>query len=351
MSHARADRDPDGADRRAVHPAPRDPAPGEGPGGDLRGRHGRAVLLDRHHGGAARRWRSGPRPSSRGRRSTASTTRTRWSTRRRVKFETLEYLEVLKRGLTVMDATAISLCMENRLPILVFDLRQEGNIKRVLLGEPIGTLVHGGRADRRPGTAGDHGWRSAGDWVGWETRRPRGPHRASRHGQEGDDGMTVQDALHEAEQKMKARSRLDPGRVRHDPHRAGEPQAPGAHHRRLLRHAHPIKELASFSVPEPRLLVVQPFDRTAMAAMEKAIMASDLGLTPTNDGNVIRLSFPPLTRSGAETSPRWLTNGRRRDGSPSATSSPREGLPRADGARRRDLGGRPPPIGDGNCSG
>ena len=61
-----------------------------------------------------------------------------------VKFETLEYLEVLKRGLTVMDATAISLCMENHLPILVFDLRREGNIKRALLGEPIGTLVHGG---------------------------------------------------------------------------------------------------------------------------------------------------------------------------------------------------------------
>ncbi len=61
-----------------------------------------------------------------------------------VKFETLEYIEVLKRGLTVMDATAISLCMENGLPILVFDLRKEGNIKRALLGEAIGTLVHGG---------------------------------------------------------------------------------------------------------------------------------------------------------------------------------------------------------------
>jgi uridylate kinase len=59
-----------------------------------------------------------------------------------VRFETLEYIEVLKRGLTVMDATAISLCMENRLPILVFDLRREGNIKRAVLGEPIGTLVH-----------------------------------------------------------------------------------------------------------------------------------------------------------------------------------------------------------------
>ena len=62
-----------------------------------------------------------------------------------VKFETLEYIEVLKRGLAVMDATAISLCMENGLPILVFDLRKEGNIKRALLGEPIGTLVHSGR--------------------------------------------------------------------------------------------------------------------------------------------------------------------------------------------------------------
>src|SRR5436190_8549843 len=60
-----------------------------------------------------------------------------------VKFETLEYIEVLKRGLTVMDATAISLCMENQLPIIVFDFRREGNVKRALLGEPIGTLVHG----------------------------------------------------------------------------------------------------------------------------------------------------------------------------------------------------------------
>jgi uridylate kinase len=60
-----------------------------------------------------------------------------------VKFETLEYIEVLKRGLAVMDATAISLCMENGLPIIVFDFRRAGNIKRALLGEPIGTLVHG----------------------------------------------------------------------------------------------------------------------------------------------------------------------------------------------------------------
>ena len=59
------------------------------------------------------------------------------------KFETIGYTEVLTRGLEVMDATAISLCRDNLLPILVFDFRIDGNIKRVLQGEPIGTLVHG----------------------------------------------------------------------------------------------------------------------------------------------------------------------------------------------------------------
>jgi ribosome recycling factor len=57
----------------------------------------------------------------------------------------------------------------------------------------------------------------------------------------------------------------------------------------------PIQQLASFSVPEPRTLVISPFDRNAISAMEKAIMSSDVGITPGNDGTVIRLSFPPLT--------------------------------------------------------
>ncbi|HEY7659748.1 MAG TPA: ribosome recycling factor [Actinomycetota bacterium] len=57
----------------------------------------------------------------------------------------------------------------------------------------------------------------------------------------------------------------------------------------------PIQQLASFSVPEPRTLMITPYDRNAISAMEKAIMASDLGITPGNDGSVIRLSFPPLT--------------------------------------------------------
>jgi uridylate kinase len=57
------------------------------------------------------------------------------------KFSEISYLEVLARGLTVMDSTAISLCMNNKLPIIVFDLNGPGNMKRVVLGEKIGSLV------------------------------------------------------------------------------------------------------------------------------------------------------------------------------------------------------------------
>jgi uridylate kinase len=62
------------------------------------------------------------------------------------RFDSVRYVEVLAEGYQVMDATAISLCMENDLPIIVFDLREEGNIRRVVQGEPIGTLVHGATA-------------------------------------------------------------------------------------------------------------------------------------------------------------------------------------------------------------
>ena len=57
------------------------------------------------------------------------------------RFDRISYLEVLDKGLKVMDATAISLCMDNRLPIVVFNLRTPGNIKRAICGEPIGSLV------------------------------------------------------------------------------------------------------------------------------------------------------------------------------------------------------------------
>ena len=57
----------------------------------------------------------------------------------------------------------------------------------------------------------------------------------------------------------------------------------------------PINQVASVATPEPKLLTVQPWDKSLLKAVEKAILASDLGLTPSNDGNIIRIPLPPLT--------------------------------------------------------
>jgi ribosome recycling factor len=108
--------------------------------------------------------------------------------------------------------------------------------------------------------------------------------------------VTVEETLRDAEQKMR-------GAVSVTQDELGSIRT-GRANPKLLDRLHveyygtqvPMHQLASFSVPEPRMLVIQPFDRTALGSMEKAIMASDLGLTPTNDGNLIRLTFPPLTQ-------------------------------------------------------
>ncbi len=57
----------------------------------------------------------------------------------------------------------------------------------------------------------------------------------------------------------------------------------------------PLVQIAGITVPEPRLLLIRPWDRNSLNAIEKAILKSDLGLTPNNDGQVIRLAIPPLT--------------------------------------------------------
>ena len=64
-----------------------------------------------------------------------------------VRFDDLQYIDVLNRGLGVMDSTATSLCMDNGMPIIVFDLQKSGNIRRVIMGEKIGTYVGGNRRD------------------------------------------------------------------------------------------------------------------------------------------------------------------------------------------------------------
>jgi uridylate kinase len=58
------------------------------------------------------------------------------------KYTELKFIDVLKKNLRVMDATAISMCMENNLPIIVFNMLQKGNIKKAIYGEKIGTIVH-----------------------------------------------------------------------------------------------------------------------------------------------------------------------------------------------------------------
>ena len=63
--------------------------------------------------------------------------------KRAQKFDELTYLDVLKKQLKVMDATAISLCMDHQIPIIVFSLKEKGNVKRVILGEKVGTKVRG----------------------------------------------------------------------------------------------------------------------------------------------------------------------------------------------------------------
>lgn len=57
----------------------------------------------------------------------------------------------------------------------------------------------------------------------------------------------------------------------------------------------PLNQLANISAPEPRILLIQPYDRTSIKSIEKAILVSDLGINPSNDGSVIRLSIPELT--------------------------------------------------------
>ena len=59
--------------------------------------------------------------------------------------------------------------------------------------------------------------------------------------------------------------------------------------------ATPINQLANMSTPDPRLIVISPYDKSAIAAIEKAVLASDLGLTPQSDGKLVRIPIPPLT--------------------------------------------------------
>jgi ribosome recycling factor len=107
--------------------------------------------------------------------------------------------------------------------------------------------------------------------------------------------MTVQETLKDAEQKMRGAVSVTQDELASIRTGRANPKLLDRLHVEYYGTAVPLNQLASFSVPEPRLLVIQPFDRSAIGSIEKAILASDLGLTPSNDGNLIRLAFPALT--------------------------------------------------------
>jgi ribosome recycling factor len=105
----------------------------------------------------------------------------------------------------------------------------------------------------------------------------------------------IQESLADATQKMD--SAVEHVQAEFGTIRTGRAN-PGILHRVMVDYygtPTPLQQLASFSVPEPRLLVVSPYDKASMGNVEKAINAAGLGLNPASDGVVIRLAFPPLT--------------------------------------------------------
>ena len=178
-------------------------------------------------------------PVDESRRRAASTTSPTWRSSR--------------KRLQVMDTTAITMCMDNDLPIRVFNMTKPGKSSQGGAGR--------GRRDA-----------SALRWS-----RDQG---TARRG-DSQDGSGCR--AHCAASSATVRT----GRAN-----------PGLLHRidgRLLRHPTPLQQIAGFSVPEARMLVVSPYDKSAIGNIERAIQEADLGLNPSNDGNVIRLAFPPLT--------------------------------------------------------
>ena len=169
-----------------------------------------------------------------------------------IRHEHLSYAQVLNDRLAVLDATAVSLCMDNDLPIVVFDMNQPGHIRAAALGEPVGTLI---------------------------ARRAE----------------LMDELRHDVEERM--------GRALEAMERDFSAIRTGRASTSLVERITveyygtqtPLNQLASISVPEAHPIVIQPWDRGVLGAIEKAIQKSDIGLTPNVDGTVVRLNIPPLT--------------------------------------------------------
>ncbi|MDD3906247.1 MAG: ribosome recycling factor [Candidatus Omnitrophica bacterium] len=112
--------------------------------------------------------------------------------------------------------------------------------------------------------------------------------------------MTAKDILHDAETKMKKTveaTHRDFATIR-----TGRASTAIVENVRVDYYgaSTPLKQLAAVSTPDARLIVIQPWDKNSMAEIEKAILKSDIGIAPTNDGKVLRLTMPPLTQERRE---------------------------------------------------
>ncbi len=141
-AHARHERHPDGGRGRAVHPSPRDASPGEGPRRDLRRRE-RAPFFTTDTTATLRALEIGAEVVLMAKNSVDgvydSDPRKNADA---VRYDSLTHMDVVEQRLEVMDATAITLCMDKGLDIVVFDIFEPGNLRRLFHGERVGTLIH-----------------------------------------------------------------------------------------------------------------------------------------------------------------------------------------------------------------
>ena len=177
-----------------------------------------------------------------------------------VKYDVLTHSEVLAKGLKVMDSTAASLCRDNSIAILVFNLEDPENIIRAVKGENIGTLVK--------------------ELFQFRLILRR---------------IFMKEVYSATREKMTKTTNVL--KDEYAAIRAGRANAAVLDKIQVDYWGvpTPINQMAAISVAEARILVIQPWDKSSLEPIYKAIQASDIGINPQNDGVVIRLTFPALT--------------------------------------------------------
>ncbi len=244
-----------------------------------------------------------------------------------VRYEHLTYDQVLRDELKVMDMTAIGMCLDNTLPILVFNFKKEGNIERAIAGEPIGTWVGTtprprgvalglsrtdlpstavlvkrvrstvpGRARSPPRPLRDGSARAAPSRSAEMARAGSPPHRLhAATPRRVSRPMSIEEIVLEAEERMEKTIGLLEDQFKGV--RTGRASTGLVESIRVPYYGSPtpLKQLANLSTPEPQQILIRPFDPSAIGDIIKAIQTSDLGLTPNSDNKVVRLNVPSLS--------------------------------------------------------